>query len=264
MVRSSGNGPSPANETLSATSRWWVRSALRRRTRLSARPFLYRQVLARELPRMDQIVRAKRPQRPPTGAVARRSRGAVAVDDGRATLDGVFALRRGPASPRVLPAAGEGSRQFARRDRRSKRPSAVRTLSPVAEPAAIPDRGAPGTGAPRPRARPGERLRQRGAAIGARAQVPPCGVRVGVAMGVPCNEVLSGSRKRSPPQAPPARVGAATRRSRGGYPGEAHPPGHVPCATALVRDPLLENGYDIRTIQELLGHRDLSAIIPAV
>jgi integrase len=32
----------------------------------------------------------------------------------------------------------------------------------------------------------------------------------------------------------------------------------VPFAAAQLRDALLEAGYDIRTIQELLGHRDVS------
>jgi hypothetical protein len=58
--------------------------------------------------------------------------------------------------------------------------------------------------------------------------------------------------------APPARVRHPAGRQAGGGGRGADEAGHLPHAAALVRDHLLQDGYDIRTVREFLGHRDVA------
>ena len=96
------------------------------------------------------------------------------------------------------------------------------------------------------------------AAMGARPEVSERGPRVGLAVGLPRDALLRGPRHRPAPPSPPARIGPAARRPRGrAQTGIAK---QATCHTFRhsFATHLLEDGYDIRTVQELLGHRDVS------
>lgn len=47
----------------------------------------------------------------------------------------------------------------------------------------------------------------------------------------------------------------------GGPQGRVHQACELPYAEALLRDTPAEDGYDIRTLQELLGHADVSTMM---
>ena len=72
-------------------------------------------------------------------------------------------------------------------------------------------------------------------------------------MGIPGDAPVRGPGDRPTATASSTRKRGATNGKGGGSSNGSHKAGHVPYASALVRDPLLEAGYDIRTIQQLLG-----------
>jgi Phage integrase, N-terminal SAM-like domain len=77
---------------------------------LNALLFLYREILGVELPWLDDLVRAKRPQHLPTVLTRDEVRAVLERLDGRAALDGAPALRGGPSTPGMLPTANQGRR----------------------------------------------------------------------------------------------------------------------------------------------------------
>ena len=56
----------------------------------------------------------------------------------------------------------------------------------------------------------------------------------------------------------PPRVGGATGGDRGGTEGGTREAGGGSCFSALARRACSRSGSDIRTVQELLGHADVS------
>src|SRR2546428_6617041 len=81
---------------------------------------------------------------------------------------------------------------------------------------------------------------------------------MGVAVGLSRDAHLLPSGDAPAPAAPPARVRAAASGEVGGQKGRHRQARHTPHVAPLLRDNLLEENHDIRTVQELLRHRDVT------
>ena len=164
---------------------------------LSGILFLYRHVLGIEVGQLREVVRARKPKRLPVVMTRQEVRAVLERARRGRVADGVAAVRRGAAADGVSAAARARHRLRPQRDHRARRQGRQGPgddAAAVAEDAAA---QAPRAGARDPRARPGRRVGPRGAARGARAQVPERARRVALAVGVPAARSVARPARRA-------------------------------------------------------------------
>jgi hypothetical protein len=167
---------------------------------LSALLFLYRQVLEQDVPWLDDMVRAKRPERLPVVLTRDEVRALLDALEGGPSPHGLSALRRRPPPARMLPPARPGRRlrdepadRARRQGRQGPRHDAPRRRQARSRPSPP---GGPRAAPPGPRARGGRGR----AADRADQKVPERGTRMGLAVDLPGHTVLrrplTGQRRR--------------------------------------------------------------------
>src|SRR5438132_1398831 len=177
-------GPAEITRFLSALATERNVSASTQNQALAALLFRYRNVLDRDVPWLDELVRARRPARLPVvlspdevGVVIRELQGVH-----RLMAD--VPLRRRPPPARMRPAPGEGRRLRPQSDHRSRWEGRSGSTHRSPRNRAGPARAAPAARAPSARGRSPRRRRLGRAAHGAGGNVSPCRPGMGVAVGL--------------------------------------------------------------------------------
>ena len=186
---------------------------------LNAVLFLYRDVLRKEIGYVDGVVRAKRPHRLPVVLTRQEVKSILGILDHSDWLMVMLLYGAGLrlmeclqlrvkdidfTSNQIVVRAGKGDK-----DRHTMLPAAVK--EPLAKHLEVIKRATP--------ARSRARLGPSRSAERPRSQISQCGKRVGMAMGISCNEPLHRSGNRRKTQTSPARIRVAesceTSRSQG-------------------------------------------------
>jgi integrase len=228
---------------------------------LAAILFLYKDVFGCDPGWLDDVVRAKRPQRLPVILTSQEVEALLRALDGVSWIMAMLFYGSGLrlaeclrlrvkdidfARNEVLVREGKG-KQGSSDDATSRRQGLTcQTSRPLVPPSRTRSKGGIGSGS---------------VARCTGAEVSGSGPRLGLAMGFPGRKDL---HRRDPPQryhvhetVPQRAIREARRRA-----GIAKPVGPHTLRHCFATH-LLEVGYDIRTMQELLGHRDVNPYVPS-